>query len=257
MCLILVAHQVCPQWPLLVLANRDEYYARPTAQVACWPETPGLLAGRDLVAGGTWLGVRAHRWAAVTNVREGIPDTHHPKSRGWLVRDYLLGQDPPADYLRQVMADADAFAGFNLLLGEGDRLWYASNRSGAPRELPPGLYGLSNHLLDTDWPKVAEGKRQLAAALTSPALDVDRLLGLMGDTRLAPDDLLPATGVPLEWERALSAIFIATDDYGTRSTSLLLRQGDGRQELYERRYDGPPEHWQQERFEILAANPPT
>lgn len=256
MCLILVAHQVSPQRPLLVLANRDEYYARPTAETAFWPEAAGMLAGRDLVAGGTWLGVRGQRWAAVTNVREGITDAMHQKSRGWLVRDYLLGSDPAEGYLQQVMAEADAFPGFNLLLGDNEELWYGSNRAAKPRKLPPGLYGLSNYLLDTPWPKVTEAKRRLAELLRHEEFAVDDLLALMADRRQAPDAELPETGIPLEWERALSAMFIATEDYGTRSTSLLLRADSDRQELYERRYDGSPERWQQDRFEVAGTKLP-
>ena len=156
MCLILIAHQMTEQMPLLVLANRDEFYARPTAAAARWNETPGMIAGRDLVSGGTWFGVRNGRWATVTNIREGVrdKDNHSSKSRGWLVRDYLLGILSPADFLASIKVTSEDFAGYNLLLGDGRELWYSSNRQAASRCLEPGVYGLSNHLLDTPWPKV-------------------------------------------------------------------------------------------------------
>ncbi len=237
MCLVLIAHRFLPEYPLLVLANRDEFFARPTASAAYWPETPGLLAGRDLQAGGTWMGVRKKRWAAVTNVREGMTDQTAGRSRGWLVRDYLQEESSPPDFLAALENTANDYAGFNLLIGENDDLWYFSNRGGDPMCLEPGLYGLSNALIDTPWPKVVRAKRAFRDWLNAEPASIKGALDLMVDPTRATDEDLPATGIPLHWEQALSAIFIRTEVYGTRSTTLLLRTPDGRSELVERVFE--------------------
>lgn len=248
MCLILFAHQPATQLPLLVLANRDEFYTRPSADAGPWDECPGLIGGRDLVSGGSWFGARGSRWASVTNIREGIRHSHSHRSRGWLVREYLLGSDTPQAFLAKLAGQAGEFAGFNLLLGDGEELWYGNNRGGAGRPLEPGLYGLSNHLLDTPWPKVRRGKQALAELLAGPRLDRDRAFAILADTTRADDRALPDTGIPLELERALSAAFIIRDDYGTRCSTLLARTDDGAHLFIERRFAGSPEIWSQSEF---------
>lgn len=209
----------------MVAANRDEYYRRPTAPAAFWPDHPQLLAGRDLESGGTWMGVtRQGRCAALTNFRD--PGRHQPQapSRGRLVADFLTGAQSIDAYLDGL--DASAYNGFNLLLGDGERLVAFSNVSNERHELEPGIYGLSNALLDTPWPKVGAGKTALQAALN--ALPDERPLGeLLRDDRTHPDDALPATGVPLEWERLLSAAFVLSPDYGTRCSTLLSLSAGG------------------------------
>lgn len=238
MCLILLAWDAHPDYRLIVAANRDEFYARPTAPAAWWPELPGVLAGRDLEGGGTWLGVdRKGRWAALTNFRDPADRRESARSRGLLVRDYLAGEAAPIAYLEGVAATAGDYRPFNLLVGTDDSLaWYGS-RGGPGRPLVPGLYGLSNALLDTDWPKVSDGKRDLAALLARPgAVDPEALFALLADGAIAPDDRLPATGVSLEWERRLSARFIRSPDYGTRSSTLLLVGRDGSRQLIERSF---------------------
>lgn len=249
MCTILFAHQIYAQRPLLVLANRDEFYSRPTGPAAEWPEMPGMIAGRDLASGGTWFGARDTRWASVTNVREGkrTQDNHH-KSRGWLVLDYLQGRLHPCDYLQQIKATEDIFAGYNLLLGDGHELWYASNRRAEPKHLEPGLYGLSNALLDTPWPKVVRGKAALEGLVSSTSFDREAAFALLADTTLAPDADLPDTGVPYEWEKALSATFISTPDYGTRCSTLLTRDGNNSYHFVERRYLNGPSQWEEGEF---------
>jgi uncharacterized protein with NRDE domain len=235
MCLILVAWQVLPEFPLVVAANRDEFFARPTAAAALWPDAPLLVAGRDLEAGGTWLGVAsAGRFAAVTNVREpGKPAG--AQSRGHLTRDFLLCSASAAEFSSGI--DMSAFSGFNLLLGDGQELWYCSNREGAPRQLQPGIYGVSNHLLDTPWPKLATSKQRFAEAL--PALPAEAgFFELLADEEIVPDSALPATGVPLEWERRLSAVFVRSPDYGTRASTLLTVDTKGAGALVERSF-GP------------------
>ncbi len=245
MCLILIAHQMTEQRPLLVLANRDEFYARPTVAAEHWPETPGMIAGRDLVSGGTWFGVRNDRWATVTNIREGVrdKDNHSSKSRGWLVRDYLQGTLSPADFLDSIKVTSDDFAGYNLLLGDGRELWYTSNRQATSRRLEPGVYGLSNHLLDTSWPKVERGKKGLSTLLNKLPFNREAAFAILTNTTRAADTELPETGVPLEWERALSAIFITMPEYGTRCSTLLTTDSDGCHQFVERRFTDGPQSW--------------
>lgn len=253
MCTILFAHQVYEQRPLLVLANRDEFYSRPTGAAAEWPEMPKLIAGRDLASGGTWFGARNARWASITNVREGTKkQDHHHKSRGWLVLDYLQGGLHPRDYLQQIKASEDLFAGYNLLLGDGQELWHASNRTAEPQHLEPGIYGLSNSLLDTPWPKVVRGKAALEALVRSADFDREAAFALLSDMTLAPDAELPDTGVPYAWEKALSAIFINTPDYGTRCSTLLTCDGDNNYHFVERRYLDGPFHWEESDFSWKA-----
>ena len=246
MCLIIVALQQHPEFPLIVAANRDEFLIRPTRPAAFWPENPELLAGRDLQGGGTWLGMsRQGRFAAVTNVREKHRPMHGQRSRGWLTSEFLAnGTDTPA-FARNVQQQGEEFAGFNLFLGDGRELWYLSNRGATPRRLTPGLYGLSNHLLDTPWPKVAESKEQLTKLLTEDRLTTDNLFELLADTTLAPDEQLPDTGVSLEWERLLSARFIKAPDYGTRCSTVILVDRTGQVRFWERSFENGPLHFQE------------
>lgn len=226
MCLILLAWRCHPDFDLVVAANRDEFFARPTAPAAYWNEAPAVLAGRDLEAGGTWMGIsREGRFSALTNFRD--PGHHRPgrPSRGRLVADFLTGDDRPADYIRRSTAYGSDCNGYNLLVADRDSLWWASNVGGEPRELSPGIYGVSNHLLDTPWPKVGAGKTALGAALSALPDDAG-LLALLGDDGIHPDASLPQTGVSLEWERLLSSAFVRSPDYGTRSSTILLRDRD-------------------------------
>jgi len=248
MCLILIAHRTAAQRPLLVLANRDEFYDRPTSAAGPWDECRELIAGRDLVSGGTWFGARGTRWASVTNIREGLRHSNSHQSRGWLVRDYLLGNQGPRDFLADLAEHAGDYAGFNLLLGYQDELWYGNNRGDSGRRLQPGIYGLSNHRLDTPWPKVLRGKQALADLLVRSRLDRDRAFAILADTSCAPDDELPETGVPLDWERALSAAFIVKDDYGTRCSTLFTIKDNGESLFIERCFERSPEIWQQTEF---------
>ncbi|MBA3582643.1 MAG: NRDE family protein [Gammaproteobacteria bacterium] len=224
MCLIVLALAQHPEYPLILLANRDEYYARPTAPLAWWQDHAQILAGRDLQAGGSWLGINRNGYiAALTNFREAppLPGIH---SRGKIVSDYLRNIDDAnniPDFINAIKRSA--YAGFNALYGNtAGEMYYFSNRSKeAYQKLTPGVYGLSNHLLDTDWPKVRSIKQLLAQELQGTTLDESALLNLMRDTTLANADELPATGVSWIQEKMLSPIFIKTADYGTRSTSLL------------------------------------
>ncbi len=238
MCLILIAWQAHPDYPLVVAANRDEFFARPTAAAAFWPDAPQVLAGRDLEAGGTWLGVsRQQRFAAVTNYREGGRQRVDARSRGALVADFLSSQASPVAYLTPLETATAEYNGFNLVVGNGESLAYYSNRGdGQPRWLKPGLYGLSNHLLDTPWPKLTSAKAAFAAALLAlPAQEL--FLDLLADQEIVPDTHLPETGVPLAWERILSAVFVCSENYGTRASTLLTIDRGGRTTLIERSFD--------------------
>ncbi len=233
MCLLALAWRVRADTPLLLAGNRDEWYERPAAPAQFWADAPRVLAGRDLDAGGSWLGVtRDGRFAAVTNYREARAAA--PRSRGDLVRDYLCGTLAPGQYARSLQGIEDEFAGFNLLLGNGDELWWFSNRAGAPVRLPPGIYGLSNHLLDTPWPKVQTAKAALGALCAAGVPPTAALLGLLEDRRTYPVDDDPAAGIDAALARAASAIFIEAPRYGTRCSSVLRIGVDGRVEFTER-----------------------
>lgn len=239
MCLILLSHHVYPDYPLVVAANRDEFYGRPTAPAAFWDDAPHVLAGRDLEAGGTWMGVtHSARWAAVTNYRDPSRRKEDAPSRGALVADFLHEAATPAAYLDRLVPEADCYNGFNLLVGTPDDLAYYSNRDGAVRRLDPGLYGLSNHLLDTGWPKVARGRKKLRRILESGDVTADRLLDLLHDTTAPADEKLPDTGIGQAGERLLSPMFIESERYGTRSSTVLIVDRAGHVTFAERRYDG-------------------
>ncbi len=228
MCLILFAYKQHSDYRLVLTANRDEFYDRPTAALHFWEDYPQVLAGRDLLHRGTWMGItRCGRFAAITNYREVLTPLPNAPSRGNLVADFLTGSTAPETYLKQIQSVANQYSGFNLMLGDVHALYYFGNRDGRIRKLEPGLYGLSNRLLDTDWPKVRTGKTALAAALQSsdggPAgVDVQRLVSLLQSREQAPDRQLPQTGVGIEKERMLAPAFITSQDYGTRSSSILL-----------------------------------
>jgi len=239
MCLILVSWHAHPDYPLVFAANRDEFYARESAPVHWWDTQPPVLAGRDLAPGahGTWMGITADgRVAAVTNVREPGREVADPRSRGELVANYLLSQDDPATYLERVQAAGEQYNGFNLLVADHDELWWYSNRSGDPQVVKPGVHGVSNAALDTPWPKVVNGIAGFTSVLQTDHGDgpVDPYLGLLADDTPAPDAELPATGIPRELERAVSSLFIATPEYGTRASTVLRIRNDGSFDMTER-----------------------
>lgn len=226
MCLILLAWRVHPHYPLVLAANRDELHARPTAPAAWWGDAP-LLGGRDLAAGGTWLAVsREGRFAALTNYRDPGRLRADAPSRGSLVPESLRAGLPVSERLAQLHASAGRYNGFNLLFSDGEQLAIYESVPDRGAVLGPGVYGLSNHLLDTPWPKVIASKAALAAALTHLP-ERSALLALLRDQSLAPDEQLPRTGLSLEWERLLSSAFVRASDYGTRSSTLVLLDHQG------------------------------
>jgi uncharacterized protein with NRDE domain len=235
MCLIVFAWHVMPGAPLIAAANRDEFYARPTAAAASWEDQPHIYAGRDLQAGGTWMGISqndpdSNRFAAITNIRAPSERLPNAPSRGLLVANFLAGSMTPQEYVAHIAAQPDHFNGFNLLLGDGQTLvWYsnrgqADTRNGQP--LSAGIYGLSNGLLDTPWPKVVKTKAQFGSLLCQSAPD-DAYFEMLLDTARARDVRLPDTGIDLEWERVLSSVCIESPTYGTRSSTLLRLPAHG------------------------------
>ncbi|MGJ7919881.1 NRDE family protein [Neobacillus sp. LXY-4] len=230
MCLILFAYKIDPEFKLVVAANRDEFYERPTASVHFWQDHPHILAGRDLKQLGTWIGITTTgRFAALTNYRDPSEVTEGKRSRGELVGDFLKEDNTdPEVYLEKVTKNKDKYPGFNLLIGDKNDLYYYSNKSNEVKKLEPGIYGLSNHLLNTDWPKVKRGivgLEQIINQRDAETMD-ERLLNLLQNADPAPDESLPKTGVSLEWERVLSPMFIKSEGYGTRSSTVLKMTND-------------------------------
>lgn len=243
MCLILLAYRAHADYPLVVAANRDEYYERPTQPAAFWQSQPQLLAGRDLRAGGTWLGItRGGRFAAITNYRAGPRAPSSGRSRGELTLNFLRGSDPPAPYAEKIMAGAKAYNGFNLLVGDlsaaEPQLVYCNNLNLSVQALAPGVYGLSNHVLDTGWPKVERGKQALCTVLaqTQSAISPQPLLDILADNTRAPDAALPDTGIELGQERALSPIFISTETYGTCCSTAVIVNRENEVVFHERSF---------------------
>jgi uncharacterized protein with NRDE domain len=238
MCLIVFGWRAHREFPLILGANRDEFLDRPSRPAGFWPEQPDLLAGRDLRNGGTWLGVtRTGRIAAVTNYRQGTVRSDL-RSRGLLVTGFLAGDRSPATHLATVAVERGAYDGFNLIAGDGRELCYFSNRGGDPQPVSEGVHGLSNALLDTPWPKVERAKSALTRLLDRDrdAL-VDGLLAVLADRAQPADHELPSTGVSLQWERCLSPVFIASPDYGTRCSTVLLVDRHDNVTFVERSFD--------------------
>jgi uncharacterized protein with NRDE domain len=240
MCLAIIALDAHPLYRLVVAANRDEFHARPAA-AAAWGDAPpfeGVLAGRDLEAGGTWLGVRRDgRWALVTNVREGGRRDPGARSRGELIPRVLAADSESPDALQEILQAGEHYNGFNLLAGHADAMAWASNRAQRLEELTSGIHGLSNALLDTCWPKVTRTKARLADWCDRGDDDIAPIFDALADPTLASDDELPATGVALERERLLSAPFIVSADYGTRCSTVFTIDRSGRVHFRERSFD--------------------
>ena len=254
MCLIALAHRVHPDYPLVVAANRDELYARPTAQAAFWQDQPSILAGRDLECMGTWLGVTTRgRFAAVTNFRDPSEKRSTARSRGGLVSDFLLSDAAPEGFLAALAPHAGEYNGFNLIVGDGASLWYFGSREAEARAIEPGVHGLSNHRLDEPWPKVVRGRMAMEEAL-GEADPAPPLFAALADATGAPDDLLPDTGVGIAWERRLASPLITGPDYGTRSSTVLTAT-DGGAIFFEERtlgQTGEPEARRTERLKLQA-----
>jgi uncharacterized protein with NRDE domain len=236
-CLIAIAWRARRDLPLLVAANRDEWRERPAKPAHWWPEHPDLLAGRDLQAGGTWMGVtRGGRFAAVTNFRDPSDKRSMARSRGTLVTEFLVGRDSPARFLSSLSARAHEYNGFNLIVGDGASLFYFGSREGQPRAIEPGVHALSNHLLDEPWPKVVAARLAMEVALADEE-PTGVLFDLLSDASTPPDEALPKTGVALDWERRLASALITGADYGTRASTVLAVTDRG-EALFEERTRG-------------------
>lgn len=241
MCLIAIAWQARADLPLVVAANRDEWRDRAAQPAQWWADRPQVLAGRDLQAGGTWLGIsREGRFAAVTNFRDPSDRRSTARSRGELVADFLAGHLEPGAYAEHVARRAHEYNAFNLLVADTATLWYFGSREGPPRPVAPGVHALSNHALDEPWPKVVHARRAMEAAIRD-ADPAPRLFEMLSDTTPAVDDDLPRTGVPLDWERRLSPALITGEDYGTRNSTVMIAPAQGPATLEEWTRDGAGE----------------
>jgi uncharacterized protein with NRDE domain len=239
MCLLVLAYGVDPHRPVVLAANRDELYARPSAALSAWPDEPDICAGRDLSQGGTWLGMtRQGRFAALTNFRRGGARTGE-RSRGDVVIEYLRSSVAPERFVAQLAGDADRFGGFSVIVGDLEHEpHYFSNQGNVSQRLTPGIYGLSNQYLDEPWPKVTRAKQRIGTVLGAESLSVQQLCDAMDDRDQPVDELLPDTGIGIERERMLAPIFIAHEDYGTRAVTALVIDSERRAVIYERSY-GP------------------
>lgn len=236
MCLVVLALNQSTEYPLIVLGNRDEFHSRPTRNALWWSDKPDVVAGRDLQAGGTWLGLnRNGRFATVTNYRDAKLERPGFRSRGHLVTDFLESELAPADFLQQV--DGSAFAGFNLLVADRRGAAYLSNRGGELQELPAGIYGLSNAALDTPWDKVVRSKAALSILLERGHMNETHLLEILDDRRKSPVDEVRTEGSSFAKAHALSAPFITLRDYGTRCSTVVLAKNSGEFSFLERRFD--------------------
>jgi uncharacterized protein with NRDE domain len=249
MCLVVIAYRVSGENPLIVAANRDEFHERPTQPADWWPDAPGLVAGRDLQAGGTWLGLhQSGRFATVTNFHDENAAPGPFESRGRLVADFLSGNESAIDYLASIRGDA--FAGFNLLLSDGRSLAYLSNRGGEPRVLAPGIYGLSNAILDTPWEKVERSKTHLADLIDSGNVSDSSLLDLLADRKKGPFKEVRNRRLPRDIARAITAPFIVTPDYGTRCSTVVRNDLSGQWHFLERRFDAAGDATGDSRFSL-------
>lgn len=258
MCLLVIAWKNHPRYRLIMAGNRDEFHDRPAAPLNWWQDDARILAPRDLKANGTWLGVaRSGRFGVVTNFRDLQSPAEFAPSRGGLVPRFLTGATSPKEFLDDLRGAAPRYSGFNLLVGGPRALYYFSNRgTPTPQVLPPGIYGISNHLLNTPWPKLSKTQQQFGQLLKQLEPSPDALFRMLGDRAPTPDAELPHTGLPLEWERVVSAPFIVNERYGTRSSLVLMVERTGRTILHERRFDQEGLQTGTSRFEFKSADVP-
>ena len=238
MCIVLIGWNAHPDYKLIFAANRDEYFNRPTEPAKFWDDEPSIFAGRDTLQGGTWLGMsRDKRFAAVTNIRRPSSTQAGSLSRGLLVSKYLLSNIDPLEYLQQVSAVSHGYNLFNLIAGDGNTLVFLSALDNKIISLTPGIYGISNATLDSPWPKVIKGKSDMASLIEEDKVEPEGLLSILQNRETYPDEDLPDTGVGIEIERELSPLFVQTDGYGTRSSSVLLMEVTGNVSFTERSFD--------------------
>jgi uncharacterized protein with NRDE domain len=237
MCIVLFSYKSTPGYRLILAANRDEFLARPTAPLSWWSDNTTILAGRDIQDGGTWLGVSQNgKLGVLTNYRESPAKDEFLISRGEIISEYLSADSLPSNFIQGLQKRQRHFRGYNVLLGDVSSLWYYSNRRDEFLEVPPGIHGLSNHLLNTRWPKVERGKMLFEEAVQDKDFSRDSLIKILCDTAQPKESELPDTGVGSEWEKRLGPIFITSDGYGTRSSAILTIADDGEITFFERTY---------------------
>jgi len=237
MCLILFSWDNHPKYKLILAANRDEFYERPTSTLNQWEETPSILAGKDLTGGGTWMGVNQdNKWTAITNHRNPKRVLQNAPSRGDLTMDFLVGRDDEKSYYTNKKSSLEAYNGFNLLVGSFQKLAYFNNVDKEYQELESGIYGLSNAVLDTPWPKLSKAKERFSEIIGKPTFQKEEFLTVLQDKELADDEALPQTGVSYEWEKAVSAICIDTPKYGTCCSTIITLTHEGQGEITEVSY---------------------
>lgn len=238
MCLIFIALKQHPDYKLIIAANRDEFYNRKTAPADFWTENPFVVGGKDLEAGGTWLGMnKSGKISMITNFRDPKNINPNAPSRGHLVSEFLLDNADGESYIKKVEAKGKAYNGFNLVVGDSTALYYHSNYNTGIVKMTNGLYGLSNHLLDTPWPKVVRGKEKMSVALAAAKPLKESFFNILFDDVMAEDVKLPDTGVGLERERVLSSMFIKSPGYGTRCSTVIMVGNDNEVSFTERVFD--------------------
>ena len=237
MCLVVFAYKIHPRYKLIFAANRDEFYNRPCEDAKYWDDHPSLLAGKDLQAGGTWLGITKNgRFAAITNYRDMKNIKENSPSRGFLPLNFLTGKEGIENHYNKIKNSLSSYNGFNLIAGDIDNLHYFSSVSNKLIKIKNGLHGLSNALLNTPWPKVNKSKDELFKLVQSDEIQTKELLNLLSDTSPAKDEELPDTGIGLNWERILSSILIRSDNYGTRSSTVILVDNENNVQFTERTF---------------------
>ena len=255
MCLIVFANNILDDYKLIFAANRDEFYDRPSEQADFWKEHPDLLAGKDLQAGGTWMGItKQGRFAAITNFRDLKNHRTDAPSRGNLTLDFLVNDFTPEEYYNKFKPSLNNFNGFNLIIGNVDKLYYFSNKTEGIQKLEPDIHGISNAILDTPWPKVEKSKRQLKNLIEQKNIHPWEILNLLDDTSLAKDEELPDTGVGLELERMLSPIFIKSEKYGTRSSTIVTVDKHNNVRFVEKTYFANSGRFSNKDFNFIIKN---
>lgn len=249
MCLLLLGYKVHPEYELILAANRDEFYERPTEPLHKWNDHPELFAGRDLKEKGTWLGVAQNgKIAAITNYRDMAKIMIDAPTRGKLVTNFLIGETTAEEYSNILLETADIYNGYNLIFGNVDDLYYFSNLTKKPIKLSTGIHGLSNHLLDTPWSKVVKGKKEFAQIIKEENPSKEKLFKLLRDNEIFPDNELPETGLGKEFERLVSPIFTSTEKYGTRSSSVILVDINNNIEFIEKSFNKKNNEWKTSSF---------
>lgn len=237
MCTVLFALNKHPNYKLIVAANRDEFKARNTAPLGWWEDQPNIIGGRDLEGGGTWMGMSKNgRFATLTNYREIPQKFENAPTRGTLVSDFLNGEMSPRAYLKALEASGQIYNGFNIVFGENSDWFHYSNRADRATQLAAGIHGVSNAVLNTPWPKVEKGKNQLHQIMQTPIITSENFLPILTDRTIYPDNLLPNTGVSLEWERELSSINVVSPKYGTRVSTVIMVDQKNHVTYHERTY---------------------